>query len=219
MANPQPVITAPVPDDTRAALVSQSQMHGSGIYQITFMPSGDTYVGQAGSLTARWGNHCMNLGHHSGLPRIMQLVAKTEIEEVRFKVLRRCPKKELDYWESYYVLKIQPTLNTDGVSAAMLRRLHADHPDLAGVTYDCGTFPIDPKIEASIAEFKAKRDAENRAKVEARRMATMTPEQVAEFVAAAKERSADQVQMEIRLLRAVGLGANADLLESGLKND
>lgn len=185
-------------------LNSKSRMHGSGIYQITFLPTGDTYIGQATSITGRWGTHCSSLGHHLGLPRIAHLVATQEIEEVRFKVLKRCDPADLSYWEAYFCLQIQPTLNTDDLGKPMKTRVRADHPELANIDFIPRSGDLDPEVMASIKAYKAMKVQENAQKDENQRQKAISPEEFEALVEEARQRHQREVSSSDRLRIALG---------------
>ena len=87
----------------------------SGIYLLTHIATGATYVGQALDLLRRYRGHARNFrigvrqNRHFG-PLTRQ---GCTIADFKFKVLQLCDAERLDRCETRWIRKLKPTLNNN----------------------------------------------------------------------------------------------------------
>lgn len=77
----------------------------SGIYKITYIPTGESYIGKSTDVSKRWTEHvksCLNIGTiaHSSLHTKM---AKSGLWKFTFELLEEVPKEKLSEREKYYI--------------------------------------------------------------------------------------------------------------------
>lgn len=95
-------IKRPVLEMTKRVLNNSSF---SGIYKITYIPTGESYIGKSTSIKTRWENHCkavFGLGtlSNSSLHRKMQ---KDGIWNFSFEVIEEIEKEKLTEREKYWI--------------------------------------------------------------------------------------------------------------------
>lgn len=85
----------------------------SGIYKITYLPTGESYIGKAVSVDKRWTEHCKaayslsNIAHSS----LHTKMAKDGVWNFSFELLEEVPKENLTTREKYYIM-LYDTKNT-----------------------------------------------------------------------------------------------------------
>jgi group I intron endonuclease len=85
----------------------------SGIYWFRNKVNGKIYIGQSKYLNTRYREHKCELLkgiHHNTY--LQKSVDKYGFENFEYRILKRCPVDELDYWEEFYIKKYE-TLNRE----------------------------------------------------------------------------------------------------------
>jgi hypothetical protein len=77
----------------------------SGIYKLTHIESGISYVGQARDIKARWSEHIKcSLGIDTPVTSALyQFTREKGIENFTFEILEKCPASELNEKEKFYI--------------------------------------------------------------------------------------------------------------------
>lgn len=83
----------------------------SGIYQITCIPTGDTYVGSSTNIHKRWIAHRNTMLNGLSTFGLQRLHDAYGIDSFEFGILERCLTGELMRMEQAYIDALNPTLN------------------------------------------------------------------------------------------------------------
>lgn len=70
-----------------------------GIYKITNLTNGKSYIGQSVHIERRWMEHCLPSAN-SAIAKAIQKYGK---EQFSFQVIEECPQEQLDEKEEYYI--------------------------------------------------------------------------------------------------------------------
>jgi group I intron endonuclease len=97
----------------------------AGIYLITFLPSGDTYIGKSKNTETRWEQHLEKIKQKKHSKLIMDAVSRNET--MNFKVVLECHEDHIDIMEAFLIDRLQPTLNT---------QIPTSHYSWAGIPLD-----------------------------------------------------------------------------------
>lgn len=95
----------------------------AGVYRITCVPTGDSYIGSSTAVAKRWDGHraALRRGKHQ-LQALQDLWNKYQETSFLFELLERVDPDELEAKEASYLETLRPTLNpTDRVKRAPLR--------------------------------------------------------------------------------------------------
>ena len=84
-----------------------------GIYKITNIKNGDSYIGQSLNISKRWRSHlsCYNRNGTHYEYYIYRAFRKYGVENFRFEVLEECSVESLTEREQWYYEKLKPTYN------------------------------------------------------------------------------------------------------------
>lgn len=77
----------------------------SGIYKITYIPTGESYVGQSSDIKTRWANHLKTaLGMDKAASSTLHThMAQHGVENYTFELLEECPNSKLREREKFYI--------------------------------------------------------------------------------------------------------------------
>lgn len=105
-----------------------------GIYSITAINSGKTYVGQSVNIERRWHQHLrkLRLGTHENT-HMQRLYNKYGITALSFRVLEECEQENLTDRETYWYDELQPAINqiapTDSLDVATRKAVYRLDPN------------------------------------------------------------------------------------------
>lgn len=87
----------------------------AGIYQITHLSSGESYVGAAANLNSRLRGHLSQIRNESHpSPLIHEKFSPYVESEISVTVLEQCEVSKLGERESYWISNLRPSLNAGG---------------------------------------------------------------------------------------------------------
>lgn len=75
----------------------------SGVYKLTNKFDRKIYVGQSYDVEKRYAQHCRSKNANKSTCVMTSIIKKYGIDSFDFDVLIRCPKENLDYWETFYI--------------------------------------------------------------------------------------------------------------------
>jgi len=91
----------------------------AGVYRIRHVPTGRSYVGQAGNIRGRWARHRHGLRagvHHSTF--LQRMWDKYGENEFAFEILLVCRVQDLDFYEQRALDVLKPEFNTAKVAGS-----------------------------------------------------------------------------------------------------
>lgn len=74
-----------------------------GIYKITNLKDGKSYVGQSINITKRWNQHKNEYQKEGGCPVLYVAIRKYKIENFSFEILEECPQELLNEKEIFWI--------------------------------------------------------------------------------------------------------------------
>jgi len=120
--------------------VKENTPKTSGVYQITNLVTGETYIGQSKHIEARWSEHIQAARHP-----LYSSMSKYGEDAFEFKVIEECDN--LLERERHYITVMKPELNSNRAKAY---RAKLKKP----------VRQIDPETGETIAEFESQTQAE-----------------------------------------------------------
>lgn len=89
-----------------------------GIYSITDTKSGGIYIGSSVDIDKRWKIHLITMRSHIAPKRLQESFDSSGEGSLKMDVLAICKEENLEFLESYYMDKINPTMNLHRRGAA-----------------------------------------------------------------------------------------------------
>lgn len=94
-----------------------------GIYEIRCVRSGKVYVGQSVHIHTRWEQHKDKLRERSHTNPLLQLeVNKYGLRSLRFRVVERCNRRQLNRREDYWIHRLNAAYNCQWSDGSKLVR-------------------------------------------------------------------------------------------------